>query len=104
MVATILQFGICSLDPLAGLRPEKHAGTNLDDFSIAGRVAKVVGVPLDSLVIEMLEEVRIFDARGHVHRVAQSVVEPGRAGARGADSDNVGEPHRPYFIRITVQC
>ena len=85
------------LDKLAGAGFEKRAGTYLHDFSFTGRVAKVIRVPTDFLLVEVVEEVRILGPVGHVHGVTQRVVKPGRAGTRGPDSDNVGEPHKGIF-------
>src|SRR5208282_1949460 len=87
-----------SLDACWRLRMEKIRRRDFCDGTAAGRVAKVMRVPVDALVVERTEKLRLLDAVGHVHRVAQRVVEPGRTSARRPDSDNVGEPHLPYFI------
>src|SRR5713101_6088703 len=80
------------LHTFGGLLSEKRARANLDDFSLTSRIAEVIGVPLDTFVVEVVEEVRVLGASGHVHRVPQHIVKPGRAGPRRANSDNVGEP------------
>src|SRR5271166_6906383 len=51
------------LDAIRRERMEK-VRTDFGDFASAGRVTKVMRVPVDALVIERVEELRLFDAVG----------------------------------------
>src|SRR5260370_42697733 len=91
-------FWNVQLDLLTGVRSEKNGRTNLDDWPVTTSITKMARVPLDSLVLESLEEMRILDVGGHIPGFAPPVVLPGQSRAPGPDSNNAGEPHRPYYI------
>ncbi len=62
------------------------------DFAIAGRVAKMMRVPVDALVVERVEELRLLDAVGQIDAAFEHAMQPGGAGAAGTSADNFGQP------------
>src|ERR1035437_3096565 len=80
-----------SFDALERLGVEK-VGTNLDDLALAGRVAKMSRVPVEALVVEGAEIQRLLNAIRQIDVAFEHVMQPGSAGASGADAEDLGEP------------
>src|SRR5271156_4324160 len=83
--------GNMNLDPRRRERMEK-VRTDFRDFALAGRVAKVMRVPVDALVVERVEKLRLLDAVGQVDAVLEHAMQPCGAGATGSSANNRRQP------------
>src|SRR5271166_7163495 len=81
------------LYPIGRQRMEK-VRTDFGDFPRAGRVAKVMRVPIDAAVIEGVEELRLLDAVGQIDVALEHAMQPRGAGAAGTSADNFWQPAR----------
>ena len=80
-----------SLDARGRIRMEK-VRTNFSDLPLAGRVAKMSRVPVDALVVEGVEELRLLDAVRQIDVTLEHAMQPGGAGAAGTSADNFWQP------------
>src|ERR1035437_9758442 len=74
-----------SFDAVERLRVEK-IGKNLDDLTLSARV------PVEALVVEGAEIQRLLNAIRQIDVAFEHVMQPGSAGASGADAEDLGEP------------
>src|SRR5277367_341035 len=80
-----------SFDARGRIRMEK-VRTNFSDLPLAGRVAKMSRVPVDALVVEGVEELRLLDAVGQIDVTLEHTMQPGGAGTPGTSADNFWQP------------
>ncbi len=77
-----------SLDA-AGRERMKKIRTDLRDFASASRVAKMIRVPVDALVVERVEELSLLHTVGQIDAALEHAMQPGGAGAAGAGADDL---------------
>src|SRR5271156_1389118 len=80
-----------SLDACRRIRMKK-VRTDFSDLPLAGRVAKMTRVPVDALVVEGVEELRLLDAVRQIDVTLEHAMQPGGAGAAGTSADNFWQP------------
>src|ERR1700735_1443824 len=68
-----------SLDPIGRERLEEIR-TYLGDLTIAGGIAKMMRVPIDALVVERVEELRLLNAVRQIDAALEHAMQPGGAG------------------------